>query len=127
MPPLTTRREAITRMGLAAGSLLATGRTGSAIEPVRRNGTSKLKLSCAAYSFRDQLTGKSEPAWTLDNFIEFCAQNDLEGTELTSYYFPKEITPDYLAHLKHKTFLLGLDVSGTAIANNFCLPPGAER
>jgi sugar phosphate isomerase/epimerase len=46
---------------------------------------------------------------------------------LTGYYFPKEVTPEYLAHIKHKTFLLGLDVSGTAIANVFTHPPGAER
>jgi sugar phosphate isomerase/epimerase len=86
-----------------------------------------MKLSCAAYSFRDQLTGKKAPQWTLDDFIEFCAAQGLEGTELTGYYFPKEVTSEYLSHIKHKTFLLGLDVSGTAIANNFCRPPGEER
>jgi sugar phosphate isomerase/epimerase len=29
--------------------------------------------------------------------------------------------------LKHKTFRLGVDISGTAIANDFCLPPGEAR
>jgi sugar phosphate isomerase/epimerase len=99
----------------------------AAIDPMKRNGKSKMKLSLAAYSFRDQLTGKKQPHWTLDDFIDLCAAQGLEGTELTGYYFPKEVTPEYLAHIKHKTFLLGLDVSGTAIANDFCRPPGDER
>lgn len=129
MSHFASRRELLQAgAALAAGGLmLGAAPAASPIDPIKRNGASKMKLSCAAYSFRDQLTGKKEPAWTLDNFIEFCAKNGLEGTELTGYYFPKEITPEYLAHVKHKTFLLGLDVSGTAIANDFCLPPGEKR
>lgn len=82
------------------------------------------KLSCAAYSYRKELTsGKL----TLDGFIDICSELPLEAVELTSYYFPAEITPEYLKHLKRMTFLKGLDISGTAIRNEFCLPPGAER
>ncbi len=51
----------------------------------------------------------------------------LEGTEPTSYYFPKQVTPEYLRHLKHLAFRLGLDISGTAVGNDFCHPPGARR
>jgi sugar phosphate isomerase/epimerase len=132
---------------LLAGATLAAGATfgpaAAAIDPIKRNGKTKMKLSLAAYSFRDQLTGKKEPKWTLDEFIEFCAAQGLDGTELTGYYFPRQFpqrgskppflaasdsaVAEYLAHLKHKTFLLGLDVSGTAIANDFCLPPGEDR
>jgi sugar phosphate isomerase/epimerase len=128
MHRLTTRRE-ILGAGLAATAASVVSRANAAtpIDPIKRNGKSKMKLSLAAYSFRDQLTGKKQPNWTLDDFIDFCAAQGLEGTELTGYYFPKEVTPEYLAHLKHKTFLLGLDVSGTAIANVFTHPPGAER
>jgi sugar phosphate isomerase/epimerase len=128
MPRLTTRRQVLEAgAALALGGLIAEPARARAIDPIQRNGPSKLKLSCAAYSFRDQLTGKQEPAWTLDDFIDFCAANQLDATELTSYYFPREITTEYLMHLKHKTFLLGLDVSGTAVANNFCVPAGPER
>ena len=34
---------------------------------------------------------------------------------------------DYLNRLKLHAFSLGLDISGTAVGNNFCLPPGAKR
>jgi sugar phosphate isomerase/epimerase len=97
-----------------------------AAEPVVRTGKPHLKLSMAAYSYRQFLTG-DKATMTLEDFIAKCAEFNLDGTELTSYYFPKEVTPDYLLKLKQLTFRLGLDVSGTAIANNFCLPPGPER
>jgi sugar phosphate isomerase/epimerase len=51
----------------------------------------------------------------------------LEGTELTSYYFPRPVTPEYLRQIKQECFHLGLDVSGTAVGNDFGHPPGAKR
>ncbi len=97
-----------------------------AVEPVTRNGRPKFKFSLAAYSYRSLLAG-ANPQLTLDDFIKDCAAMGLEGTELTSYYFPKSPTPEYLRHLKKLSFLLGLNISGTAVGNDLCHPPGAER
>jgi sugar phosphate isomerase/epimerase len=97
-----------------------------AIEPIVRTGKSFFKFSLAAYSYRDLLDAKP-PKATLDDFITDCAKMGLQGTELTSYYFPKEPTPEYLRHIKELCFRLGLDVSGTAVGNDFCFPPGEER
>lgn len=115
---------------VAAGAVLTAGslttQPAAALEPIPRNGRSHLKLSLAAYSFREQLSG-DKPKMTMLDFIDRCASYDLDGCELTSYWFPKEITPDYLNEIKQRAFRLGLDISGTAIRNDFCLPPGAER
>ncbi len=97
-----------------------------AIEPIQRNGTAKFKFSLAGYSYRKLLTG-NPPELTLDDFVADCARMGLEGTEPTSYYFPKEVTHEYLRHLKHLSFRLGLDISGTAVGNDFCHPPGLRR
>ena len=51
----------------------------------------------------------------------------LEGAELTSYYFPNPVTPDYLRKLKAHCFRMGLDVSGTAVGNDFGHPQGEQR
>ena len=51
----------------------------------------------------------------------------LEGTELTRYYFPAEPTLEYLRHIKQLCFRLGLDISGTAVGNDFCHPAGEKR
>lgn len=106
-----------------AGSTLAPA---SAIEPIPRNGQAKFKFSLAAYSYRSLLAGK-EPSLTLTDFINDCAKFGCEGTELTSYYFPKAVTHDYLRSLRRQCFRLGLDVSGTAVGNDFGHPPGEER
>ena len=63
----------------------------------------------------------------LFDFIDFCANQGCNGAELTAYYFPKEITPDFLIKLKRHAFLRGIAISGTAVGNNFTLPRGAQR
>jgi sugar phosphate isomerase/epimerase len=117
------RQGAILAAGTAAA--MAPGQV-KAIEPITRTGGSRLKLSCCAYSYRQFLSGRNR-TMTLDDFIETAAQMGLDGVELTAYYFPGEMTPEYLNHLKHKTFLLGLDISGTAVGNQFLNPPGPAR
>jgi sugar phosphate isomerase/epimerase len=127
----------VTRRGfLRSGATAAAGagflgvlpqmRVARAIEPIRRSGGAKFKFSLAAYSYRDLLNSKP-PKLTLDDFITDCAKMQLEGTELTSYYFPPEPTPEYLRHLKQLAFDLGLDISGTAVGYDFCVPPGPKR
>ena len=84
---------------------------------------SKFKFSLAAYSYRQLLSGES-PKLTLFDFVDDCAKFGLEGTELTSYYFPKQLSNDYIARLRRRCFRQGLDVSGTAIGNDFGFPAG---
>jgi sugar phosphate isomerase/epimerase len=117
-----TRRQFVYSSLLAGTGLTLGAASTAAIEPIRRSGPPHLRLSIAAYSFRHALDLKkrTKPAMTLDDFIDLAAGMDLDAVELTAYYFPKT-TPDYLAHLKGRCTRLGLDVSGTAVGNNFCL------
>lgn len=97
-----------------------------AIEPIERTAGHHFKYSLAAYSYRQQLSGE-KPELTLEDFIDDCAKMGLDGTELTSYYFPKQPTPEFLRGLKAAAFKRGLDVSGTAVGNDFCYPDGVKR
>ena len=111
----------------AAGAALGVAAPAAAIEPIKRTGKPLLKLSIAAYSYRQflGLNVKPKPTMTLDDFAETAAQLELPAVELTGYYFP-ETTPEYLARLKGKCTRLGLDVSGTAVGNNFCVSDPAK-
>jgi sugar phosphate isomerase/epimerase len=111
---------------LAASGLAATA---GAIEPIARNGKPKFKFSLAAYSYRTLLQPRQgkDPELTLRDFIDDCAKLNLDGTELTSYYFPQNATPEYIYGLRRHAFRLGLDVSGTAIGNEFGHPKGEKR
>jgi sugar phosphate isomerase/epimerase len=83
----------------------------------------RIRLSLAAYSFRDQLRSKE---MTMAAFIDYCDALRLDGTELTSYFFESE-EDAYLLGLRNKCFHLGLPISGTAIGNDFVTPDAEKR
>ncbi|MFT5524957.1 MAG: sugar phosphate isomerase/epimerase [Pirellulaceae bacterium] len=118
------RRTLLT--GLAASAAALALPSVEAAEPVKRNGVAKFKFSLAAYSYRKLLSGE-KPELTLKDFVDDCAKFGLEGAELTSYYFPKSPSPEFLRDLKRHCFLMGIDVSGTAVGNDFGHPAGALR
>src|SRR5678815_95966 len=104
----------------------------SAIEPFQRAGQARMRLSLAAYSFRDFFTPKAalkegERQIDLKQFVDYCAEHQCDGAELTSYYFPKDVTPEYLRDLRRHAFLRGISVSGTAVGNNFTFAKGEAR
>ena len=119
---MNSSRRQFLQTSFVAGSGLVLG-SGSAmgIEPVRRTGKSHLRLSIAAYSYRQYLALNPKPKMpmTLFDFIDRAAALELDAVEFTAYYFP-ETTPEYLANLKGHCTRAGLDVSGTAVGNNFC-------
>ncbi|TXE14328.1 sugar phosphate isomerase/epimerase family protein [Algoriphagus aquimarinus] len=87
----------------------------------------KLKTSLNAYSFNDPLM-KGE--MNLDDLLEYCAANQFDAVDITAYYFPgyPEVPSDeYLYHIKQMAFLLGLEISGTGVRNDFTDPDPARR
>lgn len=114
----------LSRRAFCVSSLAAA--SAAAIEPIPRNGSPKFKFSLAAYSYRELLQAKKDPL-PLSEFVSDCAKFGLDGVELTSYYFPKDATPEYLRELRRQCFRLGLDVSGTAVGNDFAHPIGEAR
>ena len=133
-----SRRTWLTSSAAAAAVVLSHGESGiiqvaSAADPVLRTGAPLLKLSLAGYSFNRMFATRGTPdeiakaEMSLEKFIDYCAAQGLGATELTGYYFPKHITPEYLISLRAQTHRLGLSISATAIGNDFCLPEGDAR
>lgn len=120
-------RQTISRRGAIKGlgaSALSAGVFGSAGLAQSKAKPKNMWVSLAAYSVRDALTsGRMD----LFQFIDWCAQMDLAGAELTSYYFPEKFDGIYLRRLRNHAFRSGVTISGTAVRNNFCLPPGPEK
>lgn len=116
--------------GLAAPALRA-------IQPIRRSGPPRLRLGCAAYSFREYFPYMRDKVVTpkpghepmdMFRFIDFCATNGCEGAELTAYFFPPNVTTDHLVKVRDHAKQRGIAVSGTAIGNVWTHPKGsAER
>tara|TARA_Y100001968_G_scaffold329034_1_gene377477 strand:- start:348 stop:1283 length:936 start_codon:yes stop_codon:yes gene_type:complete len=120
---------AATGLGLALPLPLA------AASPPTRKGSPRINLSLAAYSFRDffktathsQKRTPNTRTISMEDFIDYCADQELDGAELTSYYLDPKIDSEGLIELKRRAFLRGIAVSGTAVGNKFTLPKGAER
>ena len=115
----------------AAGTTLAGLATGA---PFKRNGTPNLRLSLAAYSFRNHfrfMRGKPRKVanrpMDMIQFMDFCADHGCDGAELTSYFFQPKITREHLVSLRRHAFLRGLELSGSAVGNNFSLPDVEAR
>lgn len=118
------RRSFLT--GLMAGICVAATRSARAIDPIPRTRPSRLKLSLAAYSLRQYLDFKN-PQMDMFGFIDYAADLGIDAVEPTSYWFPPGFDAAYLRRLSQHAFLNGLDISGTAIRNDFCVPEGAAR
>ncbi len=137
--PSATRRGflATSAAGILSGTALLSGSPApvQAAEPLPRNGASHMKLSLAAYSMRKYLPrnwpsprgDNSKAAMSMTDFVDYCAALNLDGCELTSYFFPEKVDDAYLLGLKQQAFRLGLTISGTAIGNDFCYPEGKAR
>ncbi len=121
-----SRRRFIAGAAAALVAPFASASRARAIDPIPRKRPSHLKLSIAAYSYRDYLTGKKQPMDMFD-YLDLAADMGLDAVEPTSYYFPADADPAYFSKFKQRAFMLGLDISGTAIGNNFCLPDGTDR
>ena len=78
-----------------------------------------LKTSLNAYSFNDPLIAKN---MTLDDLLDYCAEHNFDGVDLTGYYFPnypQVPTDEYIYHIKRKAHLVGVSISGTGVRNDF--------
>jgi sugar phosphate isomerase/epimerase len=112
------------RRFLAAASVAVAG-PALGIEPIKRTGKSQLKSSLAAYSFREYLDLK-KPTMNLMEFAEFAAAQKIDAIEPTAYYFADQSTA-YMEKLKAHCKRLGLDISGTAVGNDFCHPEAEKH
>jgi len=133
-----SRREFLHRaplLPLAAGgvALGAGGGPALAQTPIKRKGGPKLKLSLNAYSFskalNDHLKGRGK-GMTLFDLLGYCAEQDFDAIDPTGYFFPgypKVPADKYLNEFKRRAFVLGLDISGTGVRNNFTSPDKKAR
>lgn len=116
-----TRRNYVLALGAAAAA-------GVANSQVRRGAAgTKVRLGLNAYSFNKPLmAGKM----TLFDVIDYCAEQGIEGADLTGYYFPgypNAPSDEYLYRLKRAAFLNGVTITGTGVRNDFTLVDPSSR
>src|SRR5208283_1134600 len=101
--------------------------------PIKRGGSSQLKVSLNAYSFNKLLNDNIRqrgPGVTLLQVLDFAAKCKFDGFDATGYYFPgyPELPADsYVKELKQQAAGLGLGISGTGVRDNLTTSDKAVR
>jgi sugar phosphate isomerase/epimerase len=67
---------------------------------------------------------------TLDDVIDYCAAQGIDGLDATGYYFPgypNVPSDEYIYNLKKKAYFNGVTISGTGVRNDFTLTDASSR
>jgi sugar phosphate isomerase/epimerase len=102
-------------------------------QAIERSGGSYVKTSLNAYSFNTLLNEKIKgtgKGMSLLELLDFCAQNDFDAVDITGYFFPsypKAPSDSLINAVKRRAHVLGLDISGTGVKNDFANPDAAKR
>jgi sugar phosphate isomerase/epimerase len=118
MTPVMNRRTFLAAAGLTAVPAAA---------QVKRQSGTHVRIGLNAYSFNRPLTAGT---MKLDDVIDYCASQNLDGVDLTGYYFPgyPAVPPDdFLYGLKKRAFLNGVTITGTGVRNDFATADAAVR
>ena len=127
--PAYRRRFLSTVLGtaaLAAAGAPFSGRAAAQGRVARSAGT-RVRLGLNAYSFNEPLRAGT---LTLDDVVDYCAQQGLDGLDATGYYFPgyPQVPDDaFLYRLKRRAFVNGVTISGTGVRNDFAVDDPAAR
>ena len=124
-----SRRDFMRAFSTLGAALLAQrigcGPCAAAITPVHRVGGPRLKVGLNAYSFSkllNQNVKQPGAGLSLHELVDFCARQNVEGLDITGYFFSTYPHPPGDAEVnavKRHAFDLGIGISGTGVRNNF--------
>lgn len=136
MNPLASRRRFLKTAGIlpfAATAGLPFSRASAEHAPIKRAGGANLKTALNAFSFLELLNANlKDKTKGLDLFrlIDFCAECNFDGVDLTGYFFtgyPNAPDDKYLIDIKRHAFDRGVSISGTGVRNDFTAADKAIR
>src|SRR5215213_5459913 len=118
---------------IAALLMFLCGEIVSAQNKIQRVGGPYVKTSLNAYSFskalNDHIRGRGE-GMSLFQLLDFAAENNFDAVDLTGYFFPgypAVPSDEFITSIKKRAHVLGLDISGTGVRNDFANPDPAKR
>jgi sugar phosphate isomerase/epimerase len=120
---------------LLAVCILAMSAVSFGQHPVVRAGGSYVRTSLNAFSFSKMLnyynkTGKKDSGMSMLDMLDYCAEQNFDGVDLTGYFFPgypAVPSDEFINSVKKRAFQLGLDITGTGVRNDLASPDAAKR
>jgi sugar phosphate isomerase/epimerase len=106
------RRELLKTLPAAALALPA-----AAAPHQVQGGKARIKTAICAYSFRDALgAGKL----TYEDLVDMAVENNVDGLDLTVYWFPKQNIDQFYSSLRRKAFVSAVEIAAIAIRSDLC-------
>lgn len=84
----------------------------------------RLKTSICAYSFRKALEAGS---LRYEDLVDMAVENEVDGLDLTVYWFPKSDLEGFLSGLRLKAHKNAVEIPSIAIRSNLCRPNERDR
>jgi len=104
------RRDLLKALAAAPLALSAAPRQAS-------GGKARLRSALCAYSFREALgSGKL----SYEDLVDIAVKNDVDGLDLTVYWFPQEGLNKFLTSLRRKAYLAAVELPSIAIRSDMC-------
>lgn len=114
-------------MAAAASAIAIRPDLALAVGEVKRRAGTRIRIGLNAYSFNRPLMNGT---MTLDDVIDYCAAQNIDGLDATGYYFPgypNVPNDEYIYNLKRKAYYNGVTISGTGVRNDFTLTDASSR
>jgi sugar phosphate isomerase/epimerase len=108
---------------LSRRSMLATSLTAAAAGMFAAPLKARLRPALCAYSFREDL---QKGTLKYEDLIRISAENDLDGVDLTVYWFPNT-SDSFLLPLKRTAYRSGIEIYSISVRTELTKPAGADR
>ncbi len=107
------RRDFLKAIPAASAAMAA-----SAAAPKQGMGaTPRLRTAICAYSFRSALGAGT---MRYEDLVDMAVENDVDGLDLTVYWFPKEDLNRFLTGLRLKAYMNAVEIPSIAIRSDLC-------
>ncbi len=115
------RRELLKLVPTVAGSSLLSA---AAAAPASTRGPARIKSALCAYSFRKAL---ADGSMSYEDLIDVAVENDIDGLDVTVYWFPKTGLDEFALSLRRKAYLSAVEIPAIAIRSNLCKGDAREQ
>ncbi|MDW8128942.1 MAG: sugar phosphate isomerase/epimerase family protein [Bryobacterales bacterium] len=86
--------------------------------------TARLRPALCAYTFRQALQAG---AMSYQDLVRYAVEHDLDGLDLTVYWFPAPLTESWLADLKRVAYRNGIEIYSISVRTEMTRPTAEAR
>ncbi len=86
--------------------------------------SARLRTSLCAYSFRGAL---GDGSMQYEDLVDLALENEIDGLDLTVYWFPRQDRDDFLSNLRRKAYMNAVEIPSIAIRSDLCQPEERDR